>query len=153
MRWLLLFLVAFLLFRWVRDAAAPDPTVLPPLPVQYVPGAQPYVPGRPSLWEFWATWCPPCRETVPHLNRLLGECASLELQIIGVTDEDVATIEAFRRKHPIHYAVAMDGPGLLSRHFDVEEIPHAVLVDASGKVCWRGDPRELTFSRILEALP
>jgi len=152
LRWLLVLIAAFAIFRWTQNLA-PDRSVLPPLTLHYAPGAIPYAPGSPALIEFWATWCPPCRETVPHLNQLLEDGTPLGLQIVAVTSEDLATIESFRNAHDVRYSVAMDAPGLWSRHFDVPEIPHAVLVDGEGKVCWTGDPRELTVSKLLDLLP
>jgi len=60
-----------------------------------------------------------------------------------VTGESKGETEPWIKNHEVGYAYAYDKGGKLSRFFGVEGIPHAVLIDASGKVAWRGHPGEL----------
>ena len=67
--------------------------------------------GRPVLLEFWATWCPPCRESIPQLNQIHAKYKDRGLVVIGVTDESAGVLRKFRRTTPMNYAVAIDSPG------------------------------------------
>jgi len=123
---------------------------LPPLKVNFV-GKDPAVTGKPLIVEFWATWCPPCRESIPHLNQLYKKFHDKGLQAVGITDEDAATVRAFTKDVPIDYPVGFDRAGKYSAQFGITGIPHALLVDKGGKIIWEGHPMQLQESQ-LEAL-
>ncbi len=80
---------------------------LPHLDLTYV-DKQPDIAGKPLIVEFWATRCPPCRKSVPHLNAIYRKYKSKGLEIIGVTKESGAVIRAFTDQQPIEYPVATD---------------------------------------------
>jgi thiol-disulfide isomerase/thioredoxin len=111
------------------------------------------VAGRPLLFEFWATWCPPCRASLAHLNELDQKYHDRGLQIVGITGEDKAVVEAFRARVSMHYAVALDADQALAREFQVEAIPQAWLLDKDGRVVWSGHPMELNEETIARVLP
>src|ERR1700692_2334797 len=54
---------------------------LPALALNYL-GKQPELSGKPLLVEFWATWCPPCRKSIPHLNEIYSKYKAQGLQIV-----------------------------------------------------------------------
>jgi thiol-disulfide isomerase/thioredoxin len=116
-------------------------------------GDKPDLTGHPLLIEFWATWCPPCRASIAHLNELNKSYHGRGLQIVGISDEDKSTVESFRTRVPMDYAVALDLDQKLARQFQVETIPHAWLLDKDGKVIWSGHPMELDEQTITRALP
>ncbi len=120
---------------------------LPALNLTYVQNAT-SVQGKPLLLEFWATWCPPCRKSIPHLNKIYAKYQSQGLVVLGVTDEDRATVESFFKKVPMNYSVALDPNGTLAQGFGIDAIPHAMLVNRAGKIVWEGHPMELTDSAI-----
>ena len=146
---LLVVLVAFAAYKLINRSGSASRLgeKLPPVAVQYLPGSLPYVSGKPAVIEFWATWCPPCRESIPHLNALFARSQG-KLQIIGISNEDQTTITAFRKKTPMGYSVASDPSNRLAQHFGVRGIPSAVLVDAAGVVKWTGHPMELDDGKI-----
>jgi thiol-disulfide isomerase/thioredoxin len=120
---------------------AGDP--LPTLALNYL-GKQPELSGRPVLVEFWATWCPPCRKSIPHLNEIYTKYKSQGLEIVGITDEDEATVKKFQQQVPMEYNVAINTPQSVYQQFGVEAIPTAFLVNKGGKIVWTGHPMELT---------
>ena len=125
-------------------------TALPELTVEFL-GAKPQLKDKPLIVEFWATWCPPCRQSIPHLNELYDKYRDKGLEAVGVTDEDAATIGSFVKDNPIKYHPAFDQGGKLAKHFGIRGIPHAMLVDKTGKIGWEGHPMTLKVSDV-EAL-
>ena len=69
------------------------------------------------------------------------------MQIVGITDEDEATVKKFQKQIPMDYNVAINTPGSTFEQFGVTAIPTAFLVDKSGKIVWTGHPMELSESR------
>lgn len=65
-----------------------------------------------------------------------------------MTDESKSLTEPWVAKHKATYAYAYDKGGKLQRFFGVRGIPHAILVDPSGRVAWRGHPASLTSSEV-----
>jgi len=106
-------------------------------------GAAPDLKGKPTLVEFWATWCPPCRKSIPHLNEIHQKYGGKGLQIVGITEEDKATVAAFIKDMPMDYHVALDETGKDSEAFGISGIPHAFLVGKDGKIVWEGHPMAL----------
>ncbi|MCE5186928.1 MAG: redoxin domain-containing protein [Planctomycetaceae bacterium] len=104
-------------------------------------------PGKVYLIEFWATWCPPCKEAIPHLSELqvmyTGKAA-----IIGISTEPVETVKPFVESmgDQMDYHVAADPEGKVIRNYsqayNMQTIPHGFIVDAQGKIAWYGHPQE-----------
>ncbi len=70
--------------------------------------------GKVTVVEFWATWCPPCKVAIPHLNKLyVNKYKARGVQLVGVTKEDEGTVKPFiaERKAQFTYPVAIDGTG------------------------------------------
>jgi thiol-disulfide isomerase/thioredoxin len=124
---------------------------LPKLSVKWLE-KKPDTDGKPMIVEFWATWCPPCRASIPHLNEIYAKYKDKGLQVVGITDEDRAKILKFEKEVPIEYSVGLDTGGKYAKPFGIQGIPHAVLVDKSGKVVWEGHPMSLQDSQIEEIL-
>lgn len=124
--------------------AAPEDFQGKPLPsmnLKYLETA-PELQGKPAIVEFWATWCPPCRKSIPHLNEISKKYKEKGLVVVGITDEDKATVEKFRKGMPMEYNVALDD-GSLGKKLGITGIPHAFVLDKEGKVAWHGHPMEL----------
>ena len=124
---------------------------LPALALNYL-GKQPELSGKPLLVEFWATWCPPCRKSIPHLNEIYSKYKAQGLQIVGITDEDEATVKKFQKQIPMDYNVAINTPGAIYEKFGIQAIPTAFLVDKTGKIVWTGHPMELSENEIQSVL-
>jgi thiol-disulfide isomerase/thioredoxin len=100
------------------------------------------------LVEFWATWCGPCKRSIPHLAELHAKHLKEGLIVIGVTNEEPSEVEKFFKKNAgnktlqMPYFVGCDNDMATSNAWtkDLEGIPHAFLVDKTGTVLWQGNP-------------
>jgi thiol-disulfide isomerase/thioredoxin len=94
--------------------------------------------GKFVLIDFWATWCPPCREAIPELNAYHEKFGD-KLVVIGISDE---TEEAVRRlvTPRIEYAIAIDTQARTKHAVGVTGIPHVLILDPQGVVRWEGFP-------------
>ena len=103
--------------------------------------------------EFWATWCPPCIVSIPHLTKLQKELAGKGVVVVGVTRPDprnsLEMVEKFvaGKGDTMDYRVAFDGDG---KTFDAYMkaagqggIPTAFIVDRTGKLAWIGHPMQM----------
>lgn len=104
--------------------------------------------GRLVLVEKWATWCGPCRQTIPHLNELFDKYDKKGLTIIGVSDEAPGAVKQFLQKVEMKYTIAMGG----ADDYKTSGIPHAWLVSPERKIVWKGHPSGLQDSLIEEHL-
>ena len=96
--------------------------------------------------EFWATWCGPCRTSIPHLNELQAKYKDKGVVIIGITDEPANVVKAFMEKQggKMDYTIALDGHQKTMRTYlgglGVQGIPHSCVIDKSGYIVWHGSP-------------
>ncbi len=124
---------------------------LPRLTVNFL-GTSPKLEGQPVLLEFWATWCPPCRDSIPHLNELYEKFKDRGLVIVGVTAESNQVIRKFQKDVPMEYPTATDNGGRLAEKMGVSGIPSAFLANKAGIIVWQGHPATLRDSDIEKAL-
>jgi len=94
--------------------------------------------GKIVVLEFWATWCPPCRTTIPHLNEMYGTYKDKGVAFISLTDEPREKVEAFAKEMKMAYPLG--GGSQTGRAYNVRSIPHAFIIDPSGEVVWHGHP-------------
>ena len=95
--------------------------------------------------EFWATWCPPCRVSIPHLTELQKKFKDKGVVVIGVTDEESDVVKKFVKQmgDKMDYTIAIDAgktSECYAEAFGLEGIPQAFIVDKEGKVVWNGRP-------------
>jgi thiol-disulfide isomerase/thioredoxin len=95
--------------------------------------------GKTVLIDFWATWCPPCRELVPELVQWQKKYKD-DLVVIGISDEEPAKLESFMKANGVDYAIATDTKKKMSKELDVQGIPHVLVISSDGIVRWQGFP-------------
>ena len=102
--------------------------------------------------EFWATWCVPCVEAIPHVNELTTKFQGKPIQFISITDESERIVELFLKKRPIQGWVGLDTNKSVFEGLGVGPIPRVVIVDKAGNFVTRGDPRKLTAAILDDVL-
>jgi thiol-disulfide isomerase/thioredoxin len=101
--------------------------------------AEPDRKGKVVLIDFWATWCPPCRKSIPDLNELQTRFKD-DLVVIGVSDETVEKVKGFMASTKMDYAVALDAEKKMNQAIHVAGIPHVLIISTDGIVRWQGFP-------------
>jgi thiol-disulfide isomerase/thioredoxin len=91
--------------------------------------------GKVVYVDFWASWCGPCKQSFPWLDRLVREYASQNFVVIGVNvDKDHARAERFLSGIPADFDIVYDPKGELATAYKVAGMPAGVLIDRAGHV-------------------
>lgn len=101
--------------------------------------------GRVALIDFWATWCAPCRKTMPGLDRLHRRLSDRGLTVVGISIDEKGPkpVRRFVTSRKIGYPIAIDSPDAPAwAAFHVAAIPTAFLLDREGRIVaqWTGIP-------------
>ncbi|MBN1817011.1 MAG: TlpA family protein disulfide reductase [Sedimentisphaerales bacterium] len=118
---------------------------------------EPQTKGKYVLIECWATWCPPCRRSLPKLSAFAQKYAD-SLVVIGISEEEEEPVLKFMAENELKFHVAVDPQKRYKNALGVFGIPYAILIEPEeGVVVWEGFPllegHELTeevIERILE---
>jgi thiol-disulfide isomerase/thioredoxin len=111
--------------------------------------------GKVVVVNFWASWCGPCRQEQPGLQRLWEEYGDRGVQFIGVNfRDDLAAAREYVREFGVTYPSVVDADGGVAHAFSVPYLPATVLVDSSGDLRYRllGAQSESTVRARLEEL-
>ncbi len=91
--------------------------------------------GKVVYVDFWASWCGPCAQSFPFMNKLQGDLQAKGLEIVGVNlDEEPAEAKAFLEKTPAKFAVMADASGQCPQEFGVKAMPSSYLIDRKGVI-------------------
>lgn len=89
--------------------------------------------GKVVYLDFWASWCGPCRKSLPALDALQTEMASQDFEVLAVNlDMSEEEAKVFLEEYPVSYTVLRDGSGGVSRKYDLVGLPSSVLIDKRG---------------------
>ncbi|KAG2178889.1 hypothetical protein INT43_001735 [Umbelopsis isabellina] len=107
--------------------------------------------------EFWATWCPPCRDSIPHVSKLAQQYKEQNVIVIGITNEqDGEKVKQFVNSQgsSMEYTVAIDRKGAANRAFMVptntKGIPAAFILERN-KLIHNSHPMDPAFATVLQA--
>ena len=91
--------------------------------------------GRVVMVNFWATWCGPCRQEMPQLDRLYQKYKSSGFVLLGVNvDEDARKASDVAAKLGVTFPVLLDTDKAVSKLYDLSTMPSTVIIDRDGKV-------------------
>ncbi|OJW49329.1 MAG: hypothetical protein BGO63_08605 [Candidatus Accumulibacter sp. 66-26] len=93
--------------------------------------------GKTLVVNFWATWCPPCREEMPAFSRMQSKYAANGVQFVGIALDNADSVRDYARQFPVSYPLLIGGPdgGELARQLGNARLalPYTLLLDPSGK--------------------
>ena len=89
--------------------------------------------GKVVVIDFWATWCPPCRKSIPTFVRLYEKYNDKGFTILGIGLDDEQSLINFRTEVNIPYPVFV-GSDDLAKDYGVTGIPKTIFVDKKGKI-------------------
>jgi peroxiredoxin len=109
---------------------------------------------KPVYLKFWATWCVPCRQQMPHFQAAFRKYER-QIQIVAVNlglNDEPADVRSFLEQTQLAMPVAIDVGAELATAFDVIVTPLHVLIDADGRVVYVGHAADERLDRALEQL-
>ncbi|OGB23205.1 MAG: hypothetical protein A3I66_09440 [Burkholderiales bacterium RIFCSPLOWO2_02_FULL_57_36] len=110
---------------------APSPLILPDLADRTVDLAG--FKGEVVLVNFWASWCEPCRDEMPSLNRLQKHLAGQRFRIVGINiGEGKPRIEQFLTRIPVDFMILRDADLEIMKAWRVRILPASFLIDRNG---------------------
>lgn len=91
--------------------------------------------GRIVMLNFWATWCGPCTEEIPHLNELHEALDPYDFELLGINlDDDQSKAIHLANKLNVSFPVLFDTDKNVSKSFDIKAMPTTIIIDRAGKI-------------------
>ena len=92
--------------------------------------------GKVVLLDFWATWCPPCVQEIPHLVELYEEYKEQGFEMVGISvDRDgIDVVKSFVEQHQVNYPILMDDRSVTQFYGGISSIPTTFLIDREGRI-------------------
>ncbi len=116
--------------------------------------------GKVVMVNFWATWCPPCREEMPSMEKAYQEYKERGFVVLAVNVDRTrgAPVEEFIRELKLTFPVLLDPGEATKKSFGVRGLPQTVLIDRGGRVArhvygsldWFGGPARRVIEQLLD---
>ncbi|SOC21663.1 peroxiredoxin [Ureibacillus xyleni] len=94
--------------------------------------------GKIVILNFWATWCPPCRAEMPHMQNFYEKNKDNGVEIIAVNltalDEGKQAVEKFINEYGLTFPVVLDESGSVGKLYEILTIPTSYIIDAKGRI-------------------
>jgi thiol-disulfide isomerase/thioredoxin len=141
----------FWLAQWLNRSQLPEPSQVAAMPKTMVEFTLPDLDGKPrniNEWRgkvivlnFWATWCPPCREEIPLFINMQDKYGPRGLQVIGVAIDKTEDVKNYQEFNFINYPVLVgqdEVMGLMKQYGNrIASLPYSVVMDRQGRVLGR----------------
>lgn len=94
--------------------------------------------GKVVYLDFWASWCPPCRESFPWMNAMQHKYGSQGLVIVAVNvNEHTQNAIKFLKQIPAHFRIVYDPQGILAKQYNLIGMPSSFIIGRNGRVHYR----------------
>ena len=95
--------------------------------------------GRPVVLDFWATWCAPCRASMPHLSTMQERFAGRGLVVLGLSVDDGGpqAVRGFAERLRVRFPVGMASEQVLDDYGPIRSIPTTIFIDRRGQIVRR----------------
>ncbi len=124
------------------SSAAAGPMVAPAFSVKSLEGRTIRLAdlrNKPVVLDFWATWCGPCRTSMPHLDAIQTRYAKQGLNVLGISVDEggVAGVRRYAQKSGIRFTLAMANDALLEAYGPIRSIPTTLFINRKGEIVRR----------------
>ena len=94
--------------------------------------------GSVVFLNFWATWCPPCRDEMPSMESLYGKFKGRSFEMLAVNcGEGDAVVSAFRDDNNFSFPILLDSDGAVNSRYGIQAIPATFIIDKEGRIVVR----------------
>lgn len=94
--------------------------------------------GKKVLLNFWATWCPPCKVEMPHMEKFYKDYQDKQVVILGVnlahTESSVEDVQRFVKNYGLTFPIVSDEKGKISSRYQVVAYPTSYVIDSQGVI-------------------
>ncbi len=95
--------------------------------------------GQKVILNFWATWCPPCKAEMPHMQKYFEEQAEKENVVIlavnlTTADKGLEKIKQFVEEYELEFSIPMDDKGAVGATYQAMSIPTSYMIDTTGRI-------------------
>jgi peroxiredoxin len=110
--------------------------------------------GKVVLLNIWATWCPPCVEEMPSMERLHRKLAGTDFQIVAVSvdEQDSTVVDKFVKDHGLSFEILHNRDGSIQRIYQTTGVPESFIIDRNGMIVKRTIGASAWDSPVQEAL-
>ena len=110
--------------------------------------------GKFVVINFWATWCPPCRQEMPSMERMWQKIKDKGIAVLAVdVGEDADTVFEFRGTYPVNFPLLLDLDGSVVKQYPVTGLPTTYIINPQGQVTHRAvGSREWDDPKLYEQL-
>ena len=148
MKKILFYLMIMLVYTTIANAQTVGEKA-PEIKISKWMKSEPNMKGKKVFLEFWATWCGPCKQMIPHLNEMCNKY-SKDLVFVSITKEKSDLISEFMKKTEMKANIAIDDNGKTNTNYGIKFIPQAFLINENGIIDWVGHPGTLPESAIAD---
>jgi peroxiredoxin len=93
----------------------------------------------PVVLDFWATWCKPCLQALPEIQRVQDRWAARGVTMVGISEDgprNLAKVRPFASRYKLTYPLIVDEDGSLQSAYQVRSLPTTFVIDRRGRVVW-----------------
>ena len=91
--------------------------------------------GKVIYLDFWASWCPPCKQSFPALNKLHNELKNKGFEVLAVNlDQEKEDANQFLHANPVEFTIAYDAQSACPKAYEVMAMPSSYIIDKQGVI-------------------